>query len=242
PHDTSAHTAPKMSGPNVQIGNATAVSRYASRSSAPADGNDAPNPCVSPRVAERSATICSAATTAEMVNSPNATTAQPTWMTSQYESRAGTSGPGGTYSTVTARPKVRNTSRTAQTAIARPAAVRASIRNTTTATSEPVMENSYMLPHGVRPVPTPRTPTPAASPTVASTNMRCPRRPMRSARCSTSRTGSGWECTVAVGSEPPGPDAAAVTSSCCGTAASAAIRRNRPRSPASAQNASHAPR
>ena len=70
---------------------------------------------------------------------------------------------------MTATLNVTNTTSRTQIATARPVRVRAMVRKAIDATSDAVMENSYMFPQGGRETLSARSTTPAPSSNVAST-------------------------------------------------------------------------
>jgi len=84
-----------------------------------------------------------------------------TCMTSQADLSAGTSGALGTYKTVTAVPSVSNTEIETNKPNQRRSYLRSAPKYAVVNASAPVIENSYILPHGTRPADTPRAITPA---------------------------------------------------------------------------------
>src|SRR5262249_42776216 len=167
---------------NVQIGNANACMRNVSRSSASALGRRQPSPYGKRRLPPSypSRTRCSAAPRKPTSRMPDATEAAVTWMSSQYEFSAGTSGPAGAYSTMPSRPSSRATASAAKS----PRWRRFGRRTTTASqtvmpTNDPASTNSYMLPHGTRCAAKPRVTSVAtwnASPATVSTTPASPTR------------------------------------------------------------------
>ena len=82
-------------------------------------------------------------------------------MTNHGDFRAGTSGALGTYKTVTAVPRVSNTEIETSKPNQRRSYLRSAPRYAPVNASAPVIENSYMFPHGTRPAEIPRVTTPA---------------------------------------------------------------------------------
>src|SRR5262245_5533360 len=167
------------------------------------------------------------------VSRPVAMTAATTWMASQYECSAGISCVDLTYKTVVARPNASSTGVTTNAPSHRTSCPRQSRnRNTATATADPAVRNSYMLPHGTRPAESPRVTSPAMCSTNASTVSDSPIRPYLPSRSRSSGTpppaggapdelGQG-SCAVVGGARTATVEASADRVPCGGTPASPA--------------------
>ena len=84
-----------------------------------------------------------------------------TWMTSHSDLSAGTKGALGTYKTVTAVPIVKRTEKETKRPSQRRSYFRSAKRYAPEKANAPVIENSYMFPHGTLLAETPRAITPA---------------------------------------------------------------------------------
>src|ERR1700733_7473055 len=113
PHAWSAQMAPAMT-PNVQIGKPKTTARYVSLSSCDADGTRSSSALGSAlpaatRFRYRSVTRYMMPSTAATKKMPVARVIAVTWIDSQYDCRAGTSGPAGVLMSASARPSATTT-------------------------------------------------------------------------------------------------------------------------------------
>src|SRR3954447_2305807 len=111
PHAASAQIAPQMIA-TVYSGKANATMRYATLSSVSAAGNRDARLASRPARADRSYELFtrnSTVRTADVINAPSAIDTSVTWIASQYDCSAGTSGDALEYSTVPARNITRTT-------------------------------------------------------------------------------------------------------------------------------------
>src|SRR6266540_2833825 len=177
PQAASAHIAPAAM-PNVHTGNPKATVRYATWSSSRDSGSREPRltgnrivpaPAATRR-SYRSRIRYSTEATKLTRKVPVAVIAAVTWMASQYDRSAGTSGAAFAYSTVPARNISRITGNITNMPRYRIRGCRASTtQNAATATKPTAEENSYMLPHGIRSTAVPRS----------TIEVRCPAAPSR---------------------------------------------------------------
>src|SRR5689334_8333231 len=158
PQAASAQMAPQMMA-KVQIGNANACTRKVIRSS-PSDGGSRSPSENGKRVRPASypaRTRVSAAQAKPTSRIPEAVIAAVTWIFSQYELSAGTSGPAFVYSRIPSTP-----SRMTSVNVTKSPSGRIDGRRTSTTshavapTRVAASTNSYMLPHGTRPAARPR--------------------------------------------------------------------------------------
>src|SRR5580765_5626071 len=152
PHAASAQIAPQMTA-IVYSGKANATTRYAPLSNASAagrrDASRARPGCLNSTRSWRDFTRYSTVRTAEVISAPSATATRVTWMASQYDCSAGTSGWACEYQTVPAR----NIMMIAGSSTNPPrrrivGAFHSTPRNATTPTRPATDANSYMFDHG----------------------------------------------------------------------------------------------
>src|SRR5690349_12406935 len=183
PQAASAQIAPQMMA-NVQIGNAKACSRKVSRSNPSAAGSRSPSvygkrdlPASYPV-----RTNVSAAATKPTSRIPEAVIAAVTWIFSQYELSAGTSGPAFVYSRIPSTP-----SRITSVSVTKSPSGRIDGRRTSTTshavapTRVAASTNSYMLPQGTRCAARPRVTRQAMWASQPTTVSAAPAQPAHSA-------------------------------------------------------------
>src|SRR6266545_3379792 len=175
PQAASAQIAPQITA-NVQIGNASAWIRKVVRSRPSASGSRPPS-VYGNRTLPSSypvRTRVSAAATNPTRKIPDAVTAAVTWIFSQYELSAGTSGATFVYSSIPSMPSSTTSTSVTKSPSGRRYGRRVSSTSQAVApTRHTASTNSYMLPHGTRCAASPRVTrqprcSSAASPVSAS--------------------------------------------------------------------------